>query len=202
MLEYFSIETLYGSLFYTRRNIGFLFHNKHKYDIIQVPNTAKESNNMQLEIVKKDITTISSDFLICHCISADAAMGAGVALALVRRFPSMKSEVKECLETIPFAQRVSQVVFFVDDISNTIVANMITKTHYWDKSSTMPQGAYLDNLRQCLILVKQVMLERNIKKLAMPKIGCGLDRCSWMEVESIILDVFDGTDIDITVCVL
>ena len=41
-----------------------------------------------------------------------------------------------------------------------------------------------------------------IKKLAMPKIGCGLDRCSWMEVESIILDVFDGTDIDITVCVL
>lgn len=133
-------------------------------------------------------------------------MGAGVALALVRRFPSMKSEVKECLEDIPLPRRISQVVFFVDDtsnsLSNTIIANMITKTHYWDKSSTMPQGAYLDNLRQCLILVKQVMLERNIKKLAMPKIGCGLDRCSWMEVESIILDVFDGTDIDITVCVL
>lgn len=157
---------------------------------------------MQLEIVKQDITTISSDFLICHCISADAAMGAGVALALVRRFPSMKSEVKDCLETIPFAQRVSQVVFFVDDTSNALIANMITKTHYWDKSSTMPQGAYLNNLRQCLILVKQVMLERDIKKLAMPKIGCGLDRCSWIEVESIILDVFGGTDIDITVCVL
>lgn len=157
---------------------------------------------MQLEIVKQDITTISSDFLICHCISADTAMGAGVALALVRRFPSMKSEVKDCLATIPFAQRVGQVVFFVDDTTNAIVANMITKAHYWDKSSTMPQGVYLDNLRQCLILVKQVMLERNIKKLAMPKIGCGLDRCSWMDVESIILDVFDGTDYDITVCVL
>lgn len=157
---------------------------------------------MYLEIVKKDITTISSDFLICHCISADAAMGAGVALALVRRFPSIKSEVKERLKSIPLTQRIGQVVFFVDDISNTIIANMITKTHYWDKSSTMLQGVYLDNLRQCLILVKQVMLERNIKKLAMPKIGCGLDRCSWMEVESIILDVFDGTDIDITVCVL
>lgn len=118
----------------------------------------------------------------------------------------MKSEVKDCLKDIPLTQRVSQVVFFVDDISNTIsntiIANMITKAHYWDKSSTMPQGVYLDNLRQCLILVKQVMLERGIKKLAMPKIGCGLDRCSWMEVESIILDVFNGTDIDITVCVL
>lgn len=157
---------------------------------------------MQLEIVKQDITTISSDFLICHCISADAAMGAGVALALVRRFPSMKSEVKDCLATIPFAQRVGQVVFFVDDTTNAIVANMITKARYWEKSSTMPQCVYLDNLRQCLILVKQVMLERNIKKLAMPKIGCGLDRCSWMDVESIILDVFDGTDYDITVCVL
>ena len=157
---------------------------------------------MYLEIVKKDITTISSDFLICHCISADAAMGAGVALALVRRFPSMKSEVKEFLKSIPLAQRIGQVVFFVDDISNAIIANMITKAHYWDKSSTMPQGVYLNNLSECFILVKQVMLERNIKKLAMPKIGCGLDRCSWMEVESIILDVFDGTDIDITVCVL
>lgn len=157
---------------------------------------------MQLEIVKKDITTISSDFLICHCISADAAMGAGVALALVRRFPSMKSEVKDCLKDTPLCQRVGQVVFYVDDTTNAVVANMVTKTHYWDKSSTMPQGVYLDNLRQCLILVKQVMLERGIKKLAMPKIGCGLDRCSWMEVESIILDVFDGTDIDIAVCVL
>ena len=165
---------------------------------------------MQLEIVKQDITTISSDFLICHCISADAAMGAGVALALTRRFPSIKFEVRDCLKDTPLCQRVGQVVFFVDDttnvlsntISNTIIANMITKTHYWDKSSTMPQGVYLDNLRQCLILVKHVMLERNIKKLAMPKIGCGLDRCSWMDVESIILDVFDGTDIDITVCVL
>ena len=157
---------------------------------------------MQLEIVKQDITTISSDFLICHCISADAAMGAGVALALVRRFPSMKSEVKECLKDIPLPRRISQVVFFVDDTSNAIIANMITKTHYWDKSSTMPQGAYLDNLRICLTLVKQIMLERNIKKLAMPKIGCGLDRCSWMEVESTILDVFGGTDIDIIVCVL
>ena len=157
---------------------------------------------MYLKTVRQDITTISSDFLICHCISADAAMGAGVAFALVRRFPSMKSEVKDCLKDTPLCQRVGQVVFYVDDTTNTVVANMVTKTHYWDKSSTMPQGAYLNNLRQCLILVKQVMLERGIKKLAMPKIGCGLDRCSWMEVESIILDVFDGTDIDITVCVL
>lgn len=129
-------------------------------------------------------------------------MGAGVALALVRRFPSMKSEVRDCLKDTPLCQRVGQVVFYVDDTTNAVVANMVTKIHYWDKSSTMPQGAYLNNLRQCLILVKQVMLERGIKKLAMPKIGCGLDRCSWMEVESIILDVFDGTDIDITVCVL
>lgn len=157
---------------------------------------------MQLEILKQDITTISSDFLICHCISADAAMGAGVALALTRRFPSMKSEVRDCLKDTPLCQRVGQVVFYVDDTTNAVVANMATKTHYWDKSSTMPQGVYLDNLRRCLVSVRQVMLERGIKKLAMPKIGCGLDRCSWMEVESVILDVFDNTDIDIVVCVL
>ena len=44
--------------------------------------------------------------------------------------------------------------------------------------------------------------EYGIKKLAMPKIGCGLDRLSWDEVESIIFDVFNDCDIEIVICYL
>ena len=156
---------------------------------------------MQLEIVKQDITTISSDFLICHCISADAAMGAGVALALTRRFPAMKAEVKACLNAMS-ANQVGQVILYVDDTTYAAVANMVTKTHYWDKSSTMPQGVYLNNLRECLTTVKLVLLSRGSTKLAMPKIGCGLDRCDWNDVLQLINDVFCDSDIEITVCVL
>lgn len=46
------------------------------------------------------------------------------------------------------------------------------------------------------------MVQKNKKTLAMPKIGCGLDRCSWKDVEQIIKDVFNDTDIKVIVCVL
>ena len=46
------------------------------------------------------------------------------------------------------------------------------------------------------------MVQKNKKTLAMPKIGCGLDRCSWEDVEQIIKDVFNDTDIKVIVCVL
>lgn len=79
---------------------------------------------------------------------------------------------------------------------------MITKLHYWDKALTMPEGEYLNNLRNCLEFVRDDMVQKNKKILAMPKIGCGLDRCNWKDVENIIKEVFDGTNIKIIICIL
>ena len=42
----------------------------------------------------------------------------------------------------------------------------------------------------------------DITKLAMPKIGCGLDRLQWDKVYDIICDVFKDTDVDILICEL
>ena len=39
-------------------------------------------------------------------------------------------------------------------------------------------------------------------KLAMPVIGCGLDKLEWSRVSEIIKLVFEKTDIDILVCKL
>ena len=43
---------------------------------------------------------------------------------------------------------------------------------------------------------------KNIKKLVMPKIGCGLDRLSWDKVEPMIQEIFKDLDIEIVVCYL
>lgn len=45
--------------------------------------------SMLLNIVRQDITKLSGNCVICHCISADATMGAGVASALVRKYPDV-----------------------------------------------------------------------------------------------------------------
>ena len=40
---------------------------------------------------------------------------------------------------------------------------------------------------------------RDIKKLAMPKIGCGLDGLNWERVSQMIREIFEDTDIQITI---
>ena len=157
---------------------------------------------MQLEIVKQDITKLSGNCVICHCISADAAMGAGVALALVRKYPDLKPAVQSSLRMAHPDTLVGRVAFYADSYSHTLIANMVTKRNYRDKSTTMPSGHYLKNLRECLENVRNIMDGLNEKKLVMPKIGCGLDRCDWNDVLQLINDVFGDSDIEITVCVL
>ena len=156
---------------------------------------------MLLNIVRQDITKLSGNCVICHCISAAAAMGAGVALALVRKYPDLKPTVRSILKTTHSDTLVGHVVFYADSYSHTLVANMVTKQNYWDKSTTMPSGHYLKNLKECLENVRSVMDGLNEKKLVMPKIGCGLDRCRWGDVLQLIDDVFGDSDIEITVCV-
>lgn len=41
-----------------------------------------------------------------------------------------------------------------------------------------------------------------VKYLAMPKIGCGLDRLQWGKVKEIICEVFKDMDVEILVCYL
>lgn len=46
------------------------------------------------------------------------------------------------------------------------------------------------------------MQENNIEKIAMPKIGCGLDKLNWCDVSSAIKEIFADSSIEIVVCYL
>lgn len=48
--------------------------------------------------------------------------------------------------------------------------------------------------------MKALCQSENIYKIAMPIIGCGLDRLEWDKVSRIIKDVFQEEDIEILVC--
>ena len=49
--------------------------------------------------------------------------------------------------------------------------------------------------------MKKQCLELGITKIAMPLIGCGLDKLKWEKVRKIIIDTFNDTDIEILVCI-
>ncbi|KAK3519069.1 hypothetical protein QTP70_016358 [Hemibagrus guttatus] len=68
----------------------------------------------------------------------------------------------------------------------------ITKKKYYNK----PTYA---TLKQSLEAMKAHCLENGVSRLSIPRIGCGLDRLSWEKVSVIIENVFQHTDIAITV---
>ena len=74
------------------------------------------------------------------------------------------------------------------------VINLITKEKYWQKPT-------YDTLKQALISCKTICTQNNITRLAMPMIGCGLDRLKWNKVSKIIQEVFDDMAIEILVCI-
>ena len=55
-------------------------------------------------------------------------------------------------------------------------------------------------MRLALEKMKQICLENDIKKIAMPVIGCGLDRLDWNDVSEQIKSVFTNTEVEILVC--
>ena len=49
--------------------------------------------------------------------------------------------------------------------------------------------------------MKKLYEKNGVSKLAMPKIGCGLDKLDWKDVKQQIMYCFQDTDIEILVCI-
>lgn len=72
---------------------------------------------------------------------------------------------------------------------------LITKQGVYD-TPTYP------SLRSSLCAMRDHCVRHSVRRLAMPRIGCGLDGLQWPEVQEQIKDVFKDTDVTITVYTL
>lgn len=63
-----------------------------------------------------------------------------------------------------------------------------------------PKFEFLKDISKALDYVVMICILYKINKLAMPIIGCGLDKLKWVDVKALILNKFKNTDIDIVVC--
>ena len=59
-----------------------------------------------------------------------------------------------------------------------------------------------ETLYDTLVDMRDYCEEYDITKIAMPRIGCGLDQLEWDRVYEMLEDVFFDTDIEILVCTL
>ena len=137
----------------------------------------------------RDLFSVPDDYYLAYCISADFGMGKGIVVEFNKRF-DMKRKLQ------------SKYPNFVNDYHHNRwcgmaliegrVINLITKERYWQKPTyqTMKEALNIARLR----------IPRECKKIAMPAIGCGLDRLEWGKVSEIIKEVFEDTDVEILVC--
>lgn len=130
---------------------------------------------------------IINNYYLVHCISADFALGKGIAVEFNKRF-NLRNKLNDLNPNYLSGQ------FNPDCILIDRVFNLITKERYWHKPT------YISMLN-ALIKLKQLCQDNQINKLAMPTIGCGLDKLNWNKVQYLIKSVFNDTKIDIIVCV-
>ena len=136
---------------------------------------------------KRDLFSLDyrNEFSLCHCVSSDLAMGKGIAVLFRNTFGGIEKlriqnpTVGGCC-SLP-SERMK-------------IYYLITKPKYWNKPT-------YESLRDSLQCMRDDLVRSGIRRLGMPRIGCGLDGLEWSKVKDIIESVFKGTEIDIVVCV-
>lgn len=145
---------------------------------------------MILNIEKGDLFKLDNEkYVYAHCISLDCNMGKGIAKTFDKKFNGMKSflinkingENYDYPKTIPCFSNGKLRVF-----------NLITKEKYWNKPT-------YSSLESCIRQMAEFCARHDVKYLAIPKLGCGLDRLQWGKVQEIIYKYFYDLDITIEV---
>lgn len=150
--------------------------------------------------IKGNLFDVGPEYYLVHCISADFKMGAGIA----KTFSDLgcREEILDGWSGVyDYWENGDHIVWTSIPLMASRfpkgVCHLITKKRYFQKPT-------YDSLRKALLDMRESILfvgEEGVK-LAMPKIGCGLDRLEWDKVREIILSVFGQTDFEILVCCL
>lgn len=126
------------------------------------------TSNFALSEIKGDL--FNSDQSLVHCVSRDFHMGKGIAVEFKSRFGNVDKLIQQ-------NKNVGEVVYLpVNDIK---VFYLVTKEKYYGKPT-------MTSMKQCLRELANLCIELDIKKVAMPRIGCGLDKLKWDSVKKII----------------
>jgi hypothetical protein len=129
---------------------------------------------------KGNLFELNNDkYFYAHCISSDYRLGLGIAIEFQKRF-NLRNALKQ------FDNKYPEVIIV------NHVFNLVTKDKYWNKPT-------YDSITKCIEQMAVMCKNLDIKYLAMPKIGCGLDKLNWFKVREIIKEKFADVDIQIEV---
>lgn len=139
---------------------------------------------MNITIETKDLFTVPQGYYLAHCISADFALGAGIA----KTFDSVYNMRYKLFREYSTYEYCGGDALMVDN-----VFNLVTKPKCYHKPT-------YESLREALESMRDQMEMLAITKVAMPRIASGLDKLDANRVYDIICEVFENTDVEILIC--
>ena len=137
---------------------------------------AMEGKDVVLEVVG-DLFSAPPSTSLAHCISRDCKLGKGVAKLFRDKFGRV-AELEE--QHVP----VGGVAVLRE--GDRFIYNLVTKEKYYHKPTIRTLKASLEELRR-------KVEESGVERLAMPRIGCGLDKLRWEDVRKLLVEVFTGS---------
>jgi hypothetical protein len=144
-----------------------------------------------MKSVNDSLLNAPKDFAIVQCISADCAMGITsdgreipcLALTLRKKYPLMSDYCKS------FNPSVGKALIYRGP-DDRIIFNLVTKSNYYGKPT-------YDTMFNALLELKSTALQTSEFRLAIPKLGSGLDDLAWVRVSKMIGYVFYESGIEV-----
>lgn len=135
-----------------------------------------------LKEVNGDLFSCGEEDSIAHCVSRDLHMGKGIAVLFKKKFGGIEelSAQDKGIGEVAILKRGKRFIYY-----------LITKENYWHKPT-------YDSLRKTLEELKKHIIANQVKRLSIPKLGCGLDRLLWPKVKQMLKEIFQETDLQIT----
>jgi len=135
---------------------------------------------------QQDLFTVPAGYSLAHCVSQDMYMGKGIAVEFKERYGMVK-------ELIAQGKIVGETA--AHNIDGGVAYYLITKSKFNDKPS-------MDSLEMSLNDLREQLVKDGVTKLAMPKIGCGLDGLDWGQVSTIVHKTLSDVLTEVVVCVV
>ncbi len=140
--------------------------------------------------INGDLFSVPQGYYLAHCISGDFALGAGIA----KKFNEVYNMRYKLYRNYPIFNN-EKYGYVGEALLVDNVFNLVTKARCFHKPT-------YDSLYDALVDMRGQCENLSITKLAMPRIGSGLDKLNWGKVVDIIKGVFKNSDIEIIVYVL
>lgn len=155
---------------------------------------------MKYSEIRGNLFDYSSTHYLVHCISSDFEMGKGIVVQFNKRF-DLKNEIWKkyngnLLSQWPDNCSSCDLISFS---GRKGVFSLITKKRYFQKPTYDTLRRSLEDMKLLLIELVQKNNENGSSekiKIALPAIGCGLDKLDWKRVKGILFDIFNDMDIE------